>query len=110
MQHLFGNKIGNSNPSSANGSNELNHTGDDQNDWTSQEEADIKSQIEEFMHCSKSSIEIGQENQEVLKFPIGMGPRKRKLIHYVAECMGLRHWGEGKKDSEKIVIVAIRQK
>lgn len=40
------------------------------------------------------------------RFPTGMGARKRKLIHFVAENLGISHWGEGRKDAEKTVVVA----
>ncbi|KAL9180768.1 hypothetical protein ACHAXT_011221 [Thalassiosira profunda] len=72
-----------------------------QNDWTAQEEAEVRSQIETFLIEAKV---------ESYKFPTGMGPRRRKLVHYVAGTMGLRHWGEGKRDSEKRVAVAMEQK
>jgi hypothetical protein len=35
-----------------------------------------------------------------------MGSRKRKLIHYVADKLGLVHWGQGKKDRDKYVVIA----
>jgi hypothetical protein len=40
-------------------------------------------------------------------FPTRMGRRKRKVIHYVAECMGLTHRSIGKKNSEKSVAVSL---
>jgi hypothetical protein len=35
-----------------------------------------------------------------------MGSRKRKLVHYMAEQMGLAHWCQGSKHAEKTVAVA----
>eukprot|EP00571_Detonula_confervacea_P003938 CAMPEP_0172326344 /NCGR_PEP_ID=MMETSP1058-20130122/56226_1 /TAXON_ID=83371 /ORGANISM="Detonula confervacea, Strain CCMP 353" /LENGTH=635 /DNA_ID=CAMNT_0013043101 /DNA_START=42 /DNA_END=1949 /DNA_ORIENTATION=- len=114
LNHLFGKNTSEKNHVNANnGTKEPNRADDDQNDWTAQEETDIKFQIEQFLLGSES-LNDGEENYndeiKILKFPTGMGPRKRKLIHCIAESMGLRHWGEGKKDSEKIVAVALRRK
>lgn len=71
----------------------------DQNDWSEQEVTEIQMQLEIFLKNGDDPF---------FRFHRGMGPRKRKLIHYVAEKLGLRHWGEGKKDSEKVVVVARR--
>ena len=114
------------------------HFGSDQNDWTALEEAEIRSKLEEFLLRSKQFAEgetvnvednsdgekrstvwdervrsitnNNNDGREVLRFPTGMGSRKRKLVHYVAELMGLVHWGEGKLDSEKIVAVAYHRR
>jgi len=45
---------------------------------------------------------------KVFVFPTGMGARRRKMIHHVAEELGLAHWGVGRKDSEKSVHVERR--
>ncbi|KAL7537268.1 hypothetical protein ACHAXR_007698 [Thalassiosira sp. AJA248-18] len=110
LHHLFGENISHSNHVSTNGKGEFDRLNDDQNDWTAEEEADIKFQMEEFLQAVNEGVGSISNKSKTLKFPTGMGPRKRKLVHYVAESLGLRHWGEGKKDSEKIVAVALRQK
>ena len=95
LGHLFGNN----NTCSGTSSNESSKVMSS-NDWSAEEEAEIRSQL----------VELTLGCNTVLKFPKGMGPRKRKLIHYAAEDMELRHWGEGKKDSEKVVVVALQCK
>jgi len=95
LQHLIGGSA-----SHENGKGTVPDMSCDQNDWSAEEMTEIQMQLESF-------VNTGSEN--TLRFDRGMGPRKRKLIHYVAEKMNLRHWGEGKKDAEKIVVVACRR-
>jgi len=89
LNHLFGNDT--VSPGS---------TINTQNDWTTQEEKEVTSEIEQFL--VKSSV-----SQEY-RFSKGMGARKRKLIHSVAEKLSLKHWSEG-KGAEKLVVVARRR-
>lgn len=107
LKHLFGKdtRTKQSMPS------DLKDTTKDQNDWTAEEEAEIQSQLEVFLSQTETSTtdDDGPNYSEVLRFPTGMGSRKRKLVHYVAEKMGMRHWGEGKKDAAKIVVVSRRR-
>jgi len=76
------------------------------NDWTEQEEDEIKKSITDFLERTNTDTD---SKKEVLVFPSRMGGRKRKLIHYIAEKLNLAHWGQGKKDSEKTVAVARRR-
>jgi hypothetical protein len=64
--------------------------------WSQEEEQDVRQRIANFLETQDSC----------LVFPIKMGGRRRKLIHFVAEQMGLRHWPVGKKYAEKTVCVA----
>mmetsp|Transcript_16332 Transcript_16332/g.39076 ORF Transcript_16332/g.39076 Transcript_16332/m.39076 type:complete len:630 (+) Transcript_16332:83-1972(+) len=101
LHHLFGKNVGKDSGARRNGViSEPAGAENDQNDWTAQEAAEIESQIEQFLENSRTLSE-----GMVMKFPTGMGSRKRKLIHYTAESMGLRHWSEGKKELEKRVVV-----
>jgi hypothetical protein len=68
-------------------------------DWSRDEEQEIRDKLQDFV--------AGENNK--LVFPTRMGGRMRKLVHYVAEQMGLPHWSEGAKDADKIVVVG-RQK
>ena len=68
-------------------------------DWTHEEEETIRSKLQSAFHDS-------EQHGETYRFPTGMGSRKRRLIHFVAGDMGLAHWGEGKKGSDKTVCVA----
>lgn len=68
-------------------------------DWTYEEEEEIRSNLQCLFNKS-------EEYGETYRFPTGMGSRKRRLIHFVADDMGLAHWGEGKKGSDKTVCVA----
>ena len=86
LNHLFGNDTVSS-----------VSTTSTQNDWTTQEEKEVTSEIEQFLVNSS----VSQEYQ----FSKGMGARKRKLIHSVAEKLSLKHWSEG-KGSEKVVVIA----
>eukprot|EP00984_Skeletonema_dohrnii_P028404 scaffold18382_cov155-Skeletonema_dohrnii-CCMP3373.AAC.8 len=95
LQHLFGGSTAHEK-----GKDTVPVVSCDQNDWSSEEVTEIQTQLETF---------INNDAQDTLRFHRGMGSRKRKLIHFVAEKMGLRHWGEGKKDAEKIVVVARRR-
>lgn len=92
LNHLFGSDLEYS------GDVPINTTIGEANDWTATEEEEIKLQIESFI----------RGNETRYRFNTGMGSRQRKLIHNVAEKMGLRHWGEGKKEREKTVVVARR--
>ena len=64
-------------------------------EWTPQEEQSIRDTLQSFLKSSETTY----------VFPVGMGGRQRKLIHYVAEQMGLKHWGHGKKNADKTVVV-----
>jgi hypothetical protein len=71
-------------------------------DWTVEEEFDVLQQMTHYftMHTQEDTA---------LVFPTGLGGRKRKLIHYVAERMQLAHWSVGKKNATKTVAVARRR-
>jgi len=69
-------------------------------DWTWQEEEDMRKQLTDFVK--------GGERKWIL--PAGMGARKRKMVHCVAEHMGLVHWCHGKTKAEKTVAVAKRHR
>jgi hypothetical protein len=64
-------------------------------DWTLEEQRQIEEELQHFMNC----------NERKYIFPTRMGGRKRKLVHYVAEQLGLAHWGVGLKDADKTVAV-----
>lgn len=96
LQHLFGE----STTVKGNGKDTVPVVTCGQNDWSAEEVEEIQTQLETF---------VKNVADDSLRFHRGMGSRKRKLIHFVAEKMGLRHWGEGKKDAEKIVVVARRR-
>ena len=68
-------------------------------DWTSEEEEVIRSKLQGVMLGS-----------DTIRFPTGMGSRHRRLIHFVAEDMGLAHWGDGKKGKDKTVHVCVAQR
>ncbi|KAL7522368.1 hypothetical protein ACHAWX_007505 [Stephanocyclus meneghinianus] len=107
LHHLFGttaHSLGDAQITDAH-----DHSRENAHDWSALEETEIKRQIESFMQRSTSQ-ETGKEKSRVFQFPRGMGSRQRKLIHYMAEKMGLDHWGEGKEDREKTVVVALRRK
>lgn len=65
-------------------------------DWTADECQRLKNILLNFSNGS----------ERVLKFPPGQGKKTRKLVHSLAEELKLRHWSEGKKNAEKIVVVA----
>ena len=92
LDHLFGDQ------------SSRGKSGQDQNDWTAKEADEIESQVDEWVRDNKEDYDA------VLRFPTRMGSRLRKLIHYTAEVKGLRHWGEGKKESDKTVLVSNRRK
>lgn len=75
----------------------------DHNDWTNDEEAEIKKIIDTF-------LEKDDPTKQVMIFPTRMGSRQRKLIHYVANKLNIAHWSVGKKDSEKTVAIAKRKR
>ena len=68
-------------------------------EWMEQEINEINSIIEAF---------VNNDEEKVLKFPKGQTSRIRKLVHNIAETKKLRHWSEGKRNSERIIIVAKR--
>ena len=69
-------------------------------EWTAQEETEIRLELQKFL-----------QRDDLLQhtFPVGMGTRRRKLIHYVAETLALAHWGVGQTSSERTVTVAKRR-
>ncbi|KAG7341868.1 methyltransferase domain containing protein [Nitzschia inconspicua] len=75
------------------------------NDWTNEEEEEIKTMIAEFLEKTK---DMEDYMDRIYLFPTKMGARKRKLIHFVAGTMNLAHWSHGDKDSLKTVAVARR--
>ena len=91
-------------------------------DWTPEEKDEIRGKISDFLNQSlvvpvsttkvghspppKLDVTTSASNESVLVFPTGMGRRRRKLIHYVAEQMNLAHWTVGSKKSDKTVAVA----
>lgn len=64
-------------------------------DWSRDEEQEIRDKLQDL---------VAGENEKLV-FPTRMGGRMRKLVHYVAEQMGLPHWSKGVKDGDKIVVV-----
>ena len=68
-------------------------------EWTTEEESHYHNILAAFLKNDK---------ENTLSFPKGMGSRKRKIVHFVAEDLRLRHWSEGKRDAEKIVAVGKR--
>lgn len=80
----------------------LDKNKDDSVDWTREEMEDIRQQLADFL------ARTGNKENEKLVFPTGMGGRRRKLVHYMAEQMNLAHWCEGSKNAEKTVAVRRR--
>lgn len=74
----------------------------DRVDWTGQEEAEIRQQLLAFFAAAADA----SNDDAVLVFPTRMGGRTRKLVHGVAEQMGLAHWCQGRKYADKTVAVA----
>ncbi|KAL7478624.1 hypothetical protein ACHAW6_004380 [Cyclotella cf. meneghiniana] len=107
LNHLFGTIV----PSlgDAQITDALDYSRECPHDWSALEEAEIKRQMESFVQRSTSQ-EMGKGDTVMFLFPTGMGSRWQKLIHYAAEKMGLDHWGKGKNDREKTVVVALRRK
>jgi hypothetical protein len=88
-------------PSTINGDTNGNNYKQAENsvDWSRDEEQEIRNKLQDL---------VASENDKLV-FPTRMGGRMRKLVHYVAEQMGLPHWSEGVKDGDKTVVVG-RQK
>jgi len=69
-------------------------------DWSKHEESEIRSLLEDYIASD------GFESYSTLTFPSRMGKSKRKLVHYLAEELGLNHWSHGSKHGEKTVCIA----
>jgi hypothetical protein len=65
-------------------------------EWTTDEELYYRNILETFR---------SNHEENTMSFPTGMGSRKRKIVHFLAEDLKLRHWSEGKRDAEKVVVV-----
>lgn len=78
-------------------------------DWTWKEEQQIRRQLILQFPSAVGAGGGGEENDKVVIFPTRMGGRRRKLVHYVAEQMGLAHWCQGSKYADKTVAVARTQ-
>lgn len=70
----------------------------DNGDWTEDEAQAIRETLQDFVASDETT----------LVFPVGMGARNRKLVHYIAGQMNLAHWGEGRRSYEKTVAVRKR--
>ena len=85
-------------------------------DWTLEEEQTIRAQLLALFPSVAANLPSNtsngngdqKSNPGVFVFPTGMGGRKRKLIHYICEQVGLLHWSVGKKHAEKTVSVSRR--
>eukprot|EP00557_Chaetoceros_sp_GSL56_P003402 CAMPEP_0176501730 /NCGR_PEP_ID=MMETSP0200_2-20121128/14333_1 /TAXON_ID=947934 /ORGANISM="Chaetoceros sp., Strain GSL56" /LENGTH=563 /DNA_ID=CAMNT_0017900669 /DNA_START=901 /DNA_END=2588 /DNA_ORIENTATION=- len=58
--------------------------------------------------CNKvkqTLLKFAKGSGRIMRFPPGEGKHMRKLVHSIAEELNLRHWSEGKKNAEKIVVV-----
>jgi Methyltransferase TRM13 len=79
--------------------------------WTAQEEIEIRNRLQDYFlnHHYDKDDDHDQHERKILIFPTGMGRRKRKLVHHVAESLNLAHWCEGRKAADKTVAVAIRR-
>jgi Methyltransferase domain len=84
-------------------------------EWTEQEELDTHKVLADFMaslpqQTNGKQCDDGNHHQpnDVLIFPTRMGGRRRKLVHALAQEMGLAHWCHGKKHAEKTVAVAAK--
>ena len=65
-------------------------------EYTHDEVDAVKTQLAAFVKGTET----------ILSFPPGQGNRHRKLIHAVAEALGLRHWTlGGKKNSQRYAVV-----
>jgi Methyltransferase domain len=94
-------------------------------EWSGDEIKSVEKQLVQWMEAYRASQESGGSHagqndgidalsplqqstvDNVLVFPTRLGRRKRKLLHYVAERMGLAHWSVGSKHAEKTVAVRI---
>jgi hypothetical protein len=65
-------------------------------EWTSDEAAAVQALLDEFMSASTESK---------MQFPPGQGPRIRKIQHYLADQLHLKHWSSGKQGSKRAVHV-----
>jgi len=71
-------------------------------EWSVLEEDEVSQTLRIF---------VADEKKKEYKFPRGEGPRRRKLIHHLAETMGLRHQSiGGKSNKERSVLVSKRQR
>lgn len=70
-------------------------------EWDEKEYENVQSILSSFLE---------NDEETTYKFPKGQPSRLRKLVHFVAENMDLRHWSEGKRNTERMVIVAKKKK
>lgn len=78
----------------------LKDSSSDAVDWSKDEFDEVTYILQQFK----------QSDSSLKRFPTRMGTRKRKLVHFIAEKMNLLHWSEGKKVSNKIVVIAKQRK
>lgn len=75
-------------------------------DWSADEERIIRDHLQEILYSTDQRT-VSAENR-VVCLPIGMDSRRRRLVHFVAEKMGLVHWSHGTRGGEKTVCLAVR--
>ena len=81
------------------------HQQQDRVDWTVEEEEEIVQKLRSiFPEFTDTATSISSCNYVFP--PQDMNKRKRKLVHYVAARLNLKSWGQGKKHSEKTVVVS----
>lgn len=84
-------------------------------DWTWEEEQEIKAQLTDRFSLNTANNSNGEATTttttgdvKAFVFPTGMKKRRRKMIHFAADQLGLAHWSVGKKNAEKTVAVRPR--
>lgn len=72
-------------------------------EWTIEEEIEIRQTLKEFVTRHQ------EKGDAVFRFPTKQGSSMRKLVYFCCDQMGLKHFTEGKKKSEKCVVVMIKR-
>ena len=89
------------------------NSGEKSAQWTKEEIEEVQQKLSVFItNASSKKIQdsnIPLSSMKTMVFPAGLGSRKRKLVHHLAETLGLKHWSTGgKRNQERSVVVAIK--
>lgn len=78
-------------------------------DWTQEDEQDVERLLRDrfFGHSNPVPVDTATTTDVYIFPPHLLGRRRRKLVHTVADKLGLEHWSYGRRQGGRTVAVAL---